>query len=145
MKRILVLVLFMTSFIYAGMGSGMGNRSGMGSYALKHANPMPNLMRVALGNSALLGLSKSQIDSLNTWRTENQGKLRSLAQQVLSEERALHEHSLTNDDMAMKKATNILELRKQIMQTKTNCRTTLRKVLSKEQYNKVVSIYKSMN
>jgi len=51
----------------------------------------------------------------------------------------------SSDDNAMEKAVSILELRKKIMQTKTNCRKTLKKVLSKEQFSKVVSIYKSMN
>jgi len=145
MKRILVIVSLLTSFIYAGMGSGMGNSTGMGGYALKHANPMPNLMRVALGNSNLLGLSKSQIDSLQSWRAANQGNLRSLVQQVMAEEKILHEHSLTNESDIVKRVDNVLKLRLQIMQTKTNCRVNLKKILTKEQFNKVVSIYRSMH
>jgi len=127
------------------MKAPMSKHNGMNKFAMNHANPMPNLMRVALGNADLLGLSEKQKSALMSWKNANQPKLRGLVKEVMSGEKALKEQALTNDNDTMKKANEILELRRQIMQTKTNCRESLKQILSKDQYGKVVSIYKSMN
>ena len=35
-----------------------------GQHALKHANPMPNLMRIAIKNAQILGVNKEQMVAL---------------------------------------------------------------------------------
>ena len=46
-----------------------------GQYALKHANPMPNLMRIAIKNADLLGVDAKQMTALKAWSETNKPKM----------------------------------------------------------------------
>lgn len=135
MQKILIvvtLVLMSMTTAYAG-----------GKYALKHANPMPNLMRIAMGNAELLNITGDQIKGLYAWSNENKPKMMMLVKQVMIQEKMLREEALTTDKDTMKKAEEMLDTRRKIMQMKTACRSTLRSILSEKQYARVISIYRS--
>lgn len=117
----------------------------MNPNALKHANPMPNLMRIAIGNADILGINAEQMKSLQEWVNTNKSKMKQMVQKIMLEENLLLEEALTTDTDTMKKAESILETRKQIMEIKTKCRAHLRTVLTKEQYANVIKIYRSAN
>ncbi len=59
-KIILALTVFIMSFTTLQANS---------QYALQHANPMPNLMRIAIKNAPLLGIDDKQMASLKAWVT----------------------------------------------------------------------------
>jgi len=135
MKKILIivtLVLMSMTTAYAG-----------GNFALKHANPMPNLMRIAMGNAEILNITGEQMKGLHAWANENKPKMMMMVKQVMTQEKMLREEALTTDKDIMKKAEEMLETRRKIMQMKTACRATLRGILNEKQYAQVISIYRS--
>lgn len=135
MKKILIVIalVFMSlTTAYAG-----------GNYALRHANPMPNLMRIAMGNAELLKITGEQMKGLHAWADENKPKMMMLVKQVVMQEKAIREEALTTDKDVMKKADEMLQTRRKIMQMKTACRATLRGILSEKQYAQVIGIYRS--
>lgn len=136
MKKIMIILtvaLISFSTAYADKGHG-----------LRHANPLPNLMRVAMGNAELLHLSKAQMVALRAWRKENKPKMMMMVKQVLQQEMMLKEEALTMDKDVVKKAEKMLDTRRQIIVLKSACRVHLKKTLSKEQYAQVISIYRSV-
>ena len=135
MKKTLVIVMMMLmtlSNVYAGAG-----------HALRHANPLPNLVRLTLGNAELLQLSAKQVEELRTWARSNKPTMMKLVQKVMSEERMLKEEALTTDKDVVKKAESMLDARREIIKLKTACRMNLKKVLSEKQYVQVIGIYRS--
>ena len=109
--------------------------------ALDHANPMPNLVRYTMGNGDLLQLSKEQQSSIKEWASINKPKMKKLVKKVIMQEQALLKESLTSDENTLKKAEAILDIRREIMQIKTLCRTHLKSVLTPSQYTQIVNIY----
>ena len=70
MKKIMItIMLLFMSFSTLDAINGPMNPN-----ALKHANPMPNLMRIAVGNADLLGLNAEQMKSLQEWINTNKAK-----------------------------------------------------------------------
>lgn len=140
MKNIIIAItLMMMSFSTLHAMKGPMNPN-----ALKHANPMPNLMRIAVENAALLGIDAKQMKSLQEWMTANKPAMKNMIQKVMYEEKMLLEEALTTDTDTVKKAEVMLETRKQIIEMKTKCRAYLRSVLTKEQYANVIQIYRSV-
>jgi hypothetical protein len=126
--------MFMSaSTAYAGAG-----------FALRHANPMPNLMRIAMGNADILNLSEDQVKALKAWAVENRPKMAMMIKKVVSEEQMLREEALTTDVDVVKKAETMLETRRKIIEMKTKCRAHLKNTLSEKQYAQVIGIYRSM-
>lgn len=119
------------------------NNQAMNTQALAHANPMPNLMRIAIGNADTLGLNAEQISGLKAWVQTNKPKMKEMIHKVMMEEAMLLEDALTTDNDSVKKAETMLETRKQIIATKAQCRMTLRKILTEKQYAQVIAIYRS--
>ena len=130
---VLVFVLMSISTVYAGSG-----------YALKHANPLPNLMRIAMGNAELLNINAEQMASLRAWGSENKPKMMMMVNEVMSQEKMLREEALTTDKDVVKKAEKMLDTRRKIIEMKTACRAHLKAVLTEKQYSQVISIYRSM-
>ena len=135
MKKIIVAVMLMlmsVSSVYAG------------SHALKHANPLPNLMRITLGNAELLNLDKGQVKALKTYAKANRPKVKELVKKVMAQEKMLLQESLGADKDVVKKSEAMFDTRREIIQMKTTCRAFLKNTLSEKQYAQVISIYKSV-
>ena len=135
MKKMLVIVMMMLmtlSNIYAGAG-----------HALRHANPLPNLVRLTLGNAELLQLNAKQVEEIRTWARTNKPTMMKLVQKVMNEEKLLHEEALTTDKDVVKNAKSMLDARREIIKLKTACRMNLKKVLSEKQSAQVIGIYRS--
>lgn len=113
-------------------------------YALEHANPMPNLMRIAIKNADLLGIDEKQMTALKAWSDTNKPKMQQMVKKVMSEEKMLLEKALTSDADTSKEAEVMLETRKQIIAMKTRCNANLKTILTKKQYTDVITIYRSV-
>lgn len=113
------------------------------AYALKHANPMPNLMRVAMKNKDTLKLSKEQIKALKAWGDTNKPQMQKMIKKVMNQEQRLLEESLTTDENIVQKAEKMLDTRREIIKMKTACRENLKTILTPAQYAQVVSLYKN--
>jgi len=112
--------------------------------ALKHANPMPNLMRIVVGNAALLDVNETQMKELKVWIKTAKPQMKGMIKEVMMKEKALHDNALTTDIDIEKQADEILALRKKIIMMKTKCRKTLKGILTKKQYAEAITIYKSV-
>lgn len=139
MKKIISIVI-LAILSLTSIEAKMANKK---AYELRHANPLPNLMRVAMTNKGELNLTQDQITKLQAWSTTNKPQMKKLVQQVMQQERALREEALTTDKNIMKKAEEMLDTRRAIMEMKTACRQNLKTILSAAQYEQVVTIYKS--
>ena len=135
MKKIILIL----AVVLLSVSSSHAGRHGM-----KHANSMPNLMRIALGNAELLDISKDQVSALRSWRNENKPKIMMMVKQAREQKRLMREEALGADKNVLKLAEKVFTLRKKIIEMKTRCRQTLKSVLNAKQYANVVSIYKSM-
>lgn len=113
------------------------------NYALKHANPMPNLVHYALGNAEILGITKKQISDIKFWAKDHKPQIQKLVKSVNEQERMLLEEALGADVNVVEKSKKMLETRAEIIQMKTACRASLKKILSKKQYEQLISIYRT--
>lgn len=115
-----------------------------GKYALKHANPMPNLMRIAINNADLLGVDAKQMVALEAWSDTNKPKMQQMVKKVMMEEKMLLENALTTDKDSVKEAEVMLETRKTIIAMKAACNANLKTILTQKQYANVIAIYRSV-
>jgi len=112
--------------------------------AVKHAHPLPNLMRVITPHQdEVLGLSDEQILAADAWITEHRPRVKEIALGIKAGEEALKEAALNgvSKDELMAKLDDLLAKRKQLAVLKMDCRDTMRKILSDEQWKKVVQLY----
>jgi len=136
MKKIILalsLLLMTVPTLYAG-----------NKCALKHTNPMPNLMRIAVKNADLLGIDAKQMTALKAWSTKSKPVMQEMVKKVISEEKMLHVKALDTDADTVKASEVMLETRKKIIAMKTKCRSTLKGILTEKQYANVIKIYKSV-
>ncbi|CAA6826227.1 MAG: Unknown protein [uncultured Sulfurovum sp.] len=136
MKKIIVLI---TLLLLSVATVEAGNKQ-----ALKHTNPMPNLMRIVVGNAALLNLSDVQIKDAKAWMKASKPVMKGMIKEVMMKEKALLENALTTDTDIEKQADEVLALRKKIIMMKTECRKELKRILDEKQYAEVINIYKSV-
>ena len=134
-KLLLALSIMLMSLSTAQAGS---------QQALRHANPMPNLMRIAIKNASILGVTPEQMKNLQVWVKKSKPEMIKMVQQVRSEEKMLLENALTIDKDVVKKSETVLGLRKKIIEMKTNCRAVLKNTLTEKQYANVINIYRSV-
>ena len=112
--------------------------------ALKHANPMPNLMRIAIKNADILAVDTKQMEALKAWSDTKKPEMQKMVKKVINQEKMLHEKALTSDEDTSKEAEAMLETRKEIIAMKTKCNANLKTILSKKQYAQVITIYRSV-
>ena len=128
----MIITLMTISNLYAG-----------GGHALRHANPLPNLVSLTLGNAELLKLDTKQVEALKGWSRMNKPTMMKLVQKVMNEEKMLKEEALTTDKDVVKNAETMLDARREIIKLKTQCRANMKKVLTEKQYAQVISLYRS--
>lgn len=112
-----------------------------------HANPaFPNLTGIAIKNAQELGLSDEQVGKLKAWTQKNGDEMKRLFQVVSMTEKELIQDTLagTNKAALMAKFEKTIAMRKQIAETKIDCRDNMKKVLTAEQFDKLASIYPMM-
>ena len=137
MKKILLAITLVLMSLSTTHAAG-------GQYALKHANPMPNLMRIAIKNADILGVDAKQMVALKAWSDTNKPKMKQMVKKVMVEEKMLLENALTTDNDSLKEAEVMLETRKTIIAMKAKCNANLKTILTKKQYADVVNIYRSV-
>ena len=111
-------------------------------YALENANPMPNLVRHVMANANLLHLTNTQKQEVKKWARDNKPKVLRLVRELKIQENKVLKDSLSNDDDILSKAESTLDIRREIIQIKTLCRTHLKDLLSEKQYSQLLDIYK---
>ncbi len=114
--------------------------------AVKHAHPLPNFMIVIIQQGDMLALSPEQAQVVANWRAKHGPIAKKLVMAINKGEQELEEASLngTSKEKIMAQLDALLEMRRQLAEMKTTCRDNLRQILSEEQWNELVSLYKEM-
>ena len=128
-----------------GKGHGMHGGKGYGKhtgYAMRHANPMPNLMKIVRQQGDQLDLSEDQAKQLAAWRETNMQPMHARAERVMALEAQLKQAALDGRPKAelMGIASRIMTERTQIIATKADCRDNLKRVLNPEQFELLLSL-----
>ena len=126
---------------------GHNDKGGKNKHHAKGANPMPNLMKVIKQQGKKLGLSDQQESALEQWRKANHDKVHGLMKKVQQLENELNKASLSGEEKSriMAKADELMDVRKAIIETKTDCRDNLKTVLTASQYSQVIETYGTMD
>ncbi|MCB1877647.1 MAG: Spy/CpxP family protein refolding chaperone [Chromatiales bacterium] len=143
MNKIIIGIVFGVAFASANLAIAAQPAQGMGAmHAMTHANPAPNLMRVIKQHGSELGLSESQAKELTIWREAHNGPMHDMVQEVVKHEKELYHASMSGEPKARIMAINarIMELRTQIVSTKTDCRDNMKRILTPEQFQKVLAL-----
>jgi hypothetical protein len=149
MKRIVPLVLctlIATSPLAFAEGHGKHGKGhgkqGHGA-VMRHANPMPNLMKVVKKHGDQLNLSDEQRAALTQWHSQNADSMHGRFDRIKEMEAELNAASLAGKPKAelMVMASRIMNERTEIISIKTDCRDNMRRVLTPDQYAKVLEIY----
>lgn len=140
---ILVSVLFILSApLHAGSHNTQQKQYKM---TMKHANPLPNLMKVVKKFGGQLNLDAQQQSNLARWRDQNGSIVKSLVKEVMVAEKKLHDAAFSNASQhdLQDLMDKVLSLRLQVAKRKIRCRENMKKVLNEQQWNKVVSLYQN--
>ncbi|MCP5231120.1 MAG: hypothetical protein H6948_03340 [Zoogloeaceae bacterium] len=120
---------------HAGHGGQMGG--------MRHANPMPNLMQVVVKMGDQLNLSEEQSAELAKWREEHMTPMHGTVDELVRMEAELNKAALEGASRArlLGMYSDIAQIRRDIVSTKIACRDNMKRVLSEEQFNKVITLY----
>ncbi|MES9940854.1 MAG: Spy/CpxP family protein refolding chaperone [Candidatus Thiodiazotropha sp. 6PLUC2] len=110
---------------------------------MKHASPMPNYMKVVKQHEAALDLSEEQSKELAAWRESHGKPMHAKVAQITELEKSIYDATMAGKSKAeiLDLASKMLELRSTIISTKIDCRDNMKRVLSEEQFAKVVKLY----
>jgi 4-hydroxyphenylpyruvate dioxygenase-like putative hemolysin len=114
--------------------------------AVKHANPLPNFMRVIQQHKNELDLSEEQNQDVETWIGKHRPTIKELVLSIREGEKALAKAALdgaTKEDM-MKQLEGLLEKRREIASIKMDCRDKMRELLGEDKWQQIVELYKNM-
>ena len=141
-------LLFASISVQAGShGNNMQMKMAKGqpdnAIAMKHANPMPNLMKVAMKYGDELHLNAQQKAEMVKWSKKAGPIMNGLVTDVIKAEKDLHSAALSNASQAdlQDMMDKVLSLRLQVAKGKMRCRENMRKVLDARQWDEVVSLY----
>jgi hypothetical protein len=132
---------------HGGQGKGHGQGHGKHGHgqAMRHANPMPNLMKIVKKHGDELGLNDAQKAELTRWHQMNADNMHASFAKVGEMEEALNAAAMAGRPKAelMVMSSRIMQLRTGIISTKIDCRDNMRRVLSPEQYAQVLDLYEA--
>lgn len=122
-----------------GKGHGKGGHGAM----MKQVNPMPNLMKVIKKHGDQLDLSETQAQKLAEWREAHHTPMHARMDRIREMEMSLNAAALEGKPKAelMGMASRIMNERTQLISTKADCRDNMQRILSAEQYAKLLEIY----
>ena len=109
--------------------------------------PVPNLMPMIMHHGEMLNLDEKQQAKLAEWRKKQHHKMHKLGEEIRADQAAILEAALNgkpaDEILAMEEAVE--EKRVKFITTKTACRDNMKKLLTAEQWNQVIDIYKKEN
>jgi len=111
---------------------------------MRHASPLPNLMRIALRNKEVIKLDEAQIRNLEFWHGKQSIIAKRLVREITALEADVHASSLSGKPTGylINEMSTLLGKRMQLASQKILCRDNMMHVLKPEQWKKVVELYK---
>jgi len=113
--------------------------------AIKHANPMPNLMMVVVKHEKELDLTDDQKAALAAWRKEAQPRMMEMVKAVIKLEKQIHDAALAGASGAVLQelASKMFNVRGAIIKQKLACRNRMAQILGLEKMKKVIELYRA--
>jgi hypothetical protein len=112
--------------------------------AMKHANFMPTLMRVALANQQALALTQSQVDALKKYNQDNSPQQREDMMNVVKLEQDAAAYALQKDLVnAQIAGQESIALRQTIFNQKFRCHMFVQTLLTPAQYEQLLKLAQS--
>ncbi len=145
MKKLAIMVL--TSLALLSSGAWAEGLSKEQMAAVKHANPMPNLMQVVGENQDKLKLTEKQKKALAQWVDRYRPRMMKMVKAVTTLEKQLHDAALAGapGSVLKKIASQMLSVRGAIIKQKTMCRNNLARVLTRDQLKQTLALYKKQH
>ena len=114
--------------------------------AVKHAHPLPNLMRIIVDNQDQLGLSAEQKQAVADWIKKHRPIVTELAMSIKEGEQTLHDSALNcaAKEGMMAKLEELLNKRRKMAVLKMECLETMHQLLGYEKWQQVLELYKNM-
>ena len=137
------------TFVVAGLvllstSSFAGEMTAEQKSALDHANPMPNLMSAVAKNQDELKLTEEQKAGLADWVDYSKPRVMKMVKALGELEKKLNEAALAGapGSVMQQIGSQSLNVRGAIMKQKLACRNNLARILSPEQMQQVIELYK---
>lgn len=107
--------------------------------------PMPNLMRVIVQNADLLELDEQQMTAFEAWRNANHDKVQARMDKIQDIRKKMQHEVLRGANLARINShlSRMDRLRAEIVAAKLACRNMVARVLSGDQWKKLVELYES--
>jgi hypothetical protein len=124
----------------------MQPKGGNEAQAFLRISPFPKYMLIVLMHGPSLALNAEQEKALEAWRTEHMNPWSIMFEQVLQSEKAITEASLkgATAQELIPEYQKIFDTRKRMTTMSAQCADNMKKVLTKEQWQKMVSIYRKL-
>ncbi len=139
--KLLAIVMAVIAGVVLAEGRVQHNFGAM----MAHANPMPNLMQVVVKHGDQIDLSEEQASALAEWRNAHQKPMHDQVVHIHELEQALFDAAVAGKPKAelMVMTSRIMNERTDLISTKADCRDNMMRILSPEQFKKVVSLYQN--
>jgi len=139
------------TFVVAGLvllstSSFAGGNTPEQMAAMKHANPMPNLMQAVAKNQDELKLTDEQKAALADWVDYSKPRVLKMVKALAKLESKLNEAALAGapGSVLQQIGSQSLNVRGAIMKQKLACRNNLARILSPEQMQQTIELYKKI-
>jgi len=149
MKRLLttmtIAALTLSPMVFSSNALAMTQMEKM--QMMRHVTPMPSLMSVAKKHAEMLALSAEQKVEMKKWADVHGPLVNEKAKEIMALEKKINAATLAGEGAATinKLANSVNEGRQYIIDTKLRCRDNLQKILNKDQWTKVIDMYKKMH
>ena len=109
---------------------------------MKHTNPMPNYLPLAIKNAETLKLTAEQTSKMKAWSSKNNDKAKATVMKIVELEGEIASASAKGEskETLMKQYSEMADLRMKLASRKVACRDNTRTILSSEQWNTLVEI-----
>ncbi len=144
MKKLILLMATGVALMSAGAWADGVKMTPEQVAAARHANPMPNLIKVVGENQEKLKLTEKQKKSLARWVDVNKPRMMKKIAAVGKLEKQLHDAALAGAPGRVLKqiAERLFAVRGSIIKQKLACRNNLARILTRKQMQQTIELYK---
>lgn len=137
------MMLFVVLSMLAGMALAEdGVKHNFGAM-MAHANPMPNLMQVVVKYGDQLELTDEQAKALAAWRDAHQQPMHDQVVRIHKLEQEIYQAAVSGKPKAelMMMSSRLMNERTDLISTKADYRDNMQRILTPQQFKKVVALY----
>jgi hypothetical protein len=139
-------MIFVASLIGLASLSNAAEMTAEQKAVMDHASPMPNLMMAVAKNQEQLKLTEEQKEALANWVDYSKPRVQKMVKAVGELEKQLHDAALAGapGSALQRIASQSLNARATLMKQKLACRNNLARILTQEQLQQTIELYKEI-